>query len=500
MDIYNTMPSGVDDYSQVLGGVSDELVKAVIAGSQTGRDYNNVQNTGGSLKTESLDAMVRLLTSTEKHIVFWKALNKQSIYNTVHEYNQQLDYGNDAGGFNLEGEAPQFSDPTYRRKSALIKYLGFSGEVTHPAMLVRNADGINNWAREIQNKTMLLMRFIDKQIATANSKMVSTEFDGIFQQHFEAEEVGNSNLDTYFRSSQVIDARGKVLTDDLAQDAANSALNTNFGFADKIIASPNVFTNYVKQFGGLKRFTVGQGGAIVNATTGQSVKGIETQGLNLEFMSDIFFDRERAIGKNYNQAATHAKAPAAPVADGTTPTNVVNSIATSKFANFTGTYFYAVAARNRYGISALTLLKTTASTVANATDAVDLKFTAGAGAYAAESFIIYKTKKNQAAYTDPNAFYPVFEVSATQLTAGYDGAAAGLVRDRNLWIPAAQSALVTVVDPEYMEYLQLAPIMKMDLAITSPSKRFMVLNYGTPALYMPTKVIRIVNIGDIQPA
>ena len=196
MDIYNTMPGGVDDYSQVLGGVSDELVKAVIAGSQTGRDYNNVQNTGGSLKTESLDARVRLLTSTEKHIGFWKALNKQSIYNTVHEYNQQLDYGNDAGGFNLEGEAPQFSDPTYRRKSALIKYLGFSGEVTHPAMLVRNADGINNWAREIQNKTMLLMRFIDKQIATANSKMVSTEFDGIFQQHFEAEEVGNSNLDT----------------------------------------------------------------------------------------------------------------------------------------------------------------------------------------------------------------------------------------------------------------------------------------------------------------
>ena len=91
MDIYN-MPNGVDDYSSVLGGASDELVKAIVAGSQTGRDFNNVQNTGASLKTESLDAMVRVLTNTEKHIVFWKALNKQSIFNTVHEYNQQLDY------------------------------------------------------------------------------------------------------------------------------------------------------------------------------------------------------------------------------------------------------------------------------------------------------------------------------------------------------------------------------------------------------------------------
>ena len=86
------------------------------------------------------------------------------------------------------------------------------------------------------------------------------------------------------------------------------------------------------------------------------------------------------------------------------------------------------------------------------------------------------------------------------MTAGYGGAAAGKVRDRNFWIANTKSALVTVIDPEYLEYLQLAPIMKMDLAITSPSKRFMVLNYGTPAVYMPTKIIRIVNLGTIAPS
>ena len=498
-DIFN-MPNTVDDFSQVLGGASDELIKAVVAGSQTGRNFDGIQNSGASLKTESLDAMVRLLTNTEKHIVFWKMLNKQSIYNTVHEYNQQLDYGNDAGGFNLEGEAPQFSDPTYRRKSALIKYLGFSGEVTHPAMLVRNADGVNNWSREIQNKTQLLMRFINKSLTTANSKNVPTEFDGFFQQHFEAEEVGNSNVDTYFRSTQVIDARGQILTDDLVQDATDAAVNQNFGYVDKIIGSPTIFKNYVKQFDGLKRFNVGQPGAIQGAITGQSVKMIDSQFGPLDVVNDIFFDWKTA--KDYNAVATSSKAPAAPVAAAlpADPVAVENNIATSKFSGFTGDYWYGVTAKNRYGESALTVLDTTAVTVANATDAVDLKFTAGVGSYAATSFVIYRTVKNESDYKNAKAFHPIFEITVTELADGYGGALNGLVRDRNFWLPNTKSAMVTVIDPEYLEYLQLAPIMKMDLAITSPSKRFMVLNYGTPALYMPTKVIRIVNLGDQEPA
>jgi len=495
-DLYN-LPNGVEDYSKVLGGVSDELLKAVVAGSQTGRDFNDVENSGASLKTESLDAMVRLLTNTEKHIVFFKALNKQSIYNTVHEYNQQLDYGNDAGGFNLEGEAPQFSDPVYRRKSALIKYLGFSGEVSHPAMLVRNADGVNNWSREIQNKTQLLMRFINKSLATANSKNIPTEFDGLFQQHFEAEEVGNNSLDTYFASSQVIDARGSILTDDLVQDATDSAVNQNFGFVDKIIGSPTIFKNYVKQFDGLKRFNVGQPGAIQGAITGQSVAKIDSQFGAIDVMNDIFFDYQ--VPKNYNSAANSSKAPAIPVVGGA-PAVVVTTIPTSKFANFTGTYFYGVSARNHYGESALLPLNTTAVTVANATDAVDIQFTAGAGSYAATSFVIYRTEKNPASYQADKVYHKVFEITTAELAAGYGGAVATKVRDRNFFIANTKSALVTVLDPAYFEYLQLAPIMKMDLAITSPSKKFMVLNYGTPAMYMPTKIIRLVNLGTIQPS
>ena len=37
--------------------------------------------------------------------------------------------------------------------------------------------------------------------------------------------------------------------------------------------------------------------------------------------------------------------------------------------------------------------------------------------------------------------------------------------------------------------------MKMDLAILSPAYRFMVLLYGTPFLYAPKKMVRLINIG-----
>ena len=494
-DIYNSgNPFDVGSAQSVLGGAGEDLIKAVVAGSQTGRDYNNVINTGAGLKVESLDSMIKVLAARDEHIKFWKMLNKNSVYNTVHEYNQQLDYGNDSALFTQEGETPEFSDANYVRKAKLIKYMGLAGEVTLAAQLVKNADGKNNLARAVENRTRALMLAINRKLTTANSNMVPQEFDGFFQQHFEDSLVGNSVLDTYFNATQVIDARGHILTDSMIQDATNSVYNQNYGFADTIIGSPNIFNEYVKQYEDKHRFAIGTG-ANVGSEVGQSVTAIRTQFGKINVQNDIFFDQKIAV--NYNVSNEHAKAPAAPVVDGSTPIAVTTGVATSKFANFTGTYFYGVRARNRYGLSAMSLFSTTASTVANATDAVDLKWAAGTGSYAATSYVIYKTKKNESAYTNPNAYWPVFEVSATQLAAGYDGAGAGVVRDRNLWIPGAQSALVCTIDPEYLEYLQLAPIMKMDLAQTAPASRFMVLNFGTAAMYTPTKIVRILNIGDI---
>lgn len=475
-----------------------DLLKAMSAGAETGRTLDGQETSGSALKLESLEPTVKVLTNTDKHIVLWNQIPKDTAYNTVEEFNQLVDYGGNIGIFNNEGETPQFTDSIYRRESVKVKFTGVSGEVTHPFTLVRTGGIGNALANEVKNKTQYLMRALNKDIVTADESHVSTQFNGIFKQHKLAV-TGNSSLagavalDTYYNDSVVVDARGTYLTDDLVESAVNSVFQDNFGFVSQIIAKPVVFSDYVKQFHESKRVNVNSPiGGTTGATMGQAVNNIMTQAGMIGINSDIFFDFKQS--KVYNAAATNAKAPAAPVKD-TDAAAVID--ASNKFGStYAGDYYYAVAAKNQYGESALTLLNTaTIATTVASTESVDLDFSAGAGAYPAESYTIYRTEAVTVGDETNNKFYPLFTISVAELAAGYDGAVATKVRDRNRSIANTSSAMVYDNDPNVWGYKQLLPISRMDLAVTSPSRRFMVLNYGTPVLYAGKKIARIVNIG-----
>ena len=475
-----------------------ELAKAMSATSQTGQQLVGDLTAGAALKTESLDPMLKILTNQDRHIVLHKMLPKQQAYNTVEEFNQLIDYGLDTGIFNTEGETPQFTDSLYRRESALIKYTGISGEVTHPFTLVRLGSGVGDaLAQEVKNKTQFLIRALDKAYPVANSRNISTEFDGIFRQHYVGVtgSTDNASWDKYFNDSTVVDARGSILTDSLVAEAAHAVVNDNFGMVSQIFAPPIVFSNYAAQFTSMKVALLGYE-TTKDAVGGQSMKQIATQYGDADIVSDIFWDWKAS--KASSAAATHAKAPSAPVADATTPAAAVTDTENKFGSAFAGDYYYAVTARNRYGESALVSLTSSALNI-EATESADLKFSHTDGAYAAESFVIYKTEKD----ANPSAgakFYPVIELTRTDLTAGFDGGTTGVVRDRNRFIPNTYSAVVTENSLDVWGLKQLAPIMRMDLARTSPAFRFMILAYLTLVLYAPKKLARIINIGTITPS
>jgi hypothetical protein len=144
----------------------------------------------------------------------------------------------------------------------------------------------------------------------------------------------------------------------------------------------------------------------------------------------------------------------------------------------------------------------TTVTIANADDVVDLTFTATAGAFTPIAYIVYRSEKNPAASYANTVLYPIMTIPATgsdvkrgSLANGVDGGAAGKVRDRNRWLPATEEAILLQGDTDVIEFKQLAPLMKMPLAKLSPADRFMVLLYGTPIIYAPSKMVRYVNIG-----
>ncbi len=469
-----------------------DLIKAMSAGSQSGLQLEGQVTAGSSLKAESLDPTLKVLTNRDKHIVFWKMIPKQKAYNTVEEFNQLIDYGSDIGISNLEGETPTFVDSQFRRNAVLVRYMGVAGEVTHPFTLTRlggTSGQQNAMAIETYNKTQYLIRGIDKLLSIGNNDLVPTEFDGIFKQHFDG--VG-STLDGYSNDSSTIDARGFRLNDERVEEAVQSVVNDNFGNVSHIMSAPIVFSNYVKEFHESKRVNVGQPAAVVGATMGQSVNTIQTQNGAISVSQDIFFDWSPK--KAYNTAATSPKAPAAPTL---TTTATVQTDTSTKFTDGAGDYIWAVVAGNRYGESAMLLLNSgvTPLTVA-VTEAVDLDWAHTDGAYAATYFKVFRAPKDVTATTYLTAdYYEIFSITVAQWTAGYDGGSAGDVRDRNRSLPGTKRAIVWENSTDVYAYKQLAPVMKMDLAITSPSFRFMILNYGTPVLFAPKKIAIIRNIG-----
>lgn len=484
--------------------MNNDLLKAMEAGLMTGMQYADQLNNGGGLKIESLDAVIKVLEFSEKNLAFWKGMPKKKIYNTVHQYNQLVRYGQDVGIFNLEGETPQFTDSEYRRKPIVTKFMGIGGQVTHPATLVRiAAEGQDMYQLEVRNKTLKLLQQIDIALVTANSKVVPTEFSGVLQQHMEGilDIYGGSDnlsseeiLDKYFGDIAVINADGSVLTDAMIQQASNTIVNYRYGNATSIMANPIVFQNYVNEHTANKVLNLaGVSNNLSNRQSGLQITSTATQFGSIDFESDPFFAKKypRLQGSD----KTTDKAPAAPVADSSTPVAAVNPDTKTKFTGHAGSYYYAVAARNRYGLSQLVILNPNAAQAVTETQSVDLKFTAGVGSsYATTGFVIYRTVAD-AANLATAEFHPIFEIPVNALTTGWDGATAGLVRDRNRFIAGTTVAMVYQNSADILEYLQLADTMKMDFAITSPSRRFAILNYGTPCAYAPGKITMIYNIG-----
>lgn len=467
-----------------------ELAKALEAGEITGQQtLNSTTASGAPLKVEALDKTLKLITFTEADIVLWKKVPKLTATNTVEEYNQLSSYGTERGGFILEGELPQEEDSTYVRRSQLVKFMGVVKSVTHPMTLVNTMVG-NAIQREIQNGTMYILRKLNRSLTKAYSQYDATAFNGYYSQHQYNDGI-YTTLNDYFKNNDVvIDLRGSALTEEVIEQASE-AIVENFGRVTDLFAPPKVLSGFVKGFYGNKFIPV-NGTGITSATMGQKVKNFASQFGDIDLNYDLFMNK--GVKKAYNSAATHPNAPA--VVTGVSVTPVAATVADSMWATTdAGNYYFGVVASNRFGESAFTPLNPSAVAAIVAAGAADLAFTPGSSPNPATSFTFYRSNKNPVSLASAT-FYPTFTISLAEFVAGYDGGTANTsARDNNRIMPNTDQAFLTGMDEEVLSYKQLAPLMKMDLAVISPAYRFMVLQYGTPMLYAPKKFVRFINIG-----
>jgi len=475
---------GLNGFGTIRAQDLDELSKALEAG------YQVVNQTGGSaLRVESLEASLKVVTFTNAHIKLWKKIPKSPAYSTVEEYNQLSAYGA-AGAFSFtrEGELPQATDSTYTRRTQLVKFLGTTREITHPATLVHPAHG-DVVSLEAQNGILYVLERVEDSLFHGDSSLA---FDG------EAEQW--DGLDALIDPTQFIDLEGQPIQEADIEEAANQIVEA-FGYPTDMFLGTRVMSDLVKTFYPRERIMLP---APVGGQVGHAVNTIATQAGVVQFNPDVFLRQLESPPA----AATSANAPLTPQA----PTSAVGALTTADWAKLLGTpaanteFGYAVTACNRFGESAPVFIAAnqalTPAQVA-AGNNIDLQVLNAAviGANPPEYMKIYRTRPlaaGAAVSANVNDYSLILKVPVLSQAAGVAAVTgAGGGRDLNFLIPFTQIAYMGELTPQVLTFRQLAPLMKMDLAVLAPAYRFMVLLYGTPILFAPQKFLRLVNIGQI---
>lgn len=470
---------GLQDYEQLDGfGLGTyqqvaELNKALSAGYDIPATSGGVS--GSALRVESLEASLKVITYQMQHIKFWQKIPKLPAYSTVEEYNRLVTYGGEGGVFTPEGELGEYDDATYSRQVALVKYLQTVRKVTHPLTLVRAAHG-DIVGNEVRNGIMWLLGKLEFYLYWGNRGLrfnfptnEGHQFDGI-----------NSLIDP----ANVIDALGDPLSEDIIETAANVVVE-NYGIPTDIFIGTKPLADLAKIMFPKERIVVpfkeGQIGVPLNTFASQA--GI------LAFNPDVFLRKRYVVPGT--TAATSGKAPLTPTLTGATQAGASGG-AWNKTNNGWGTYRYACTANNRYGESA-----PSASTAGNAPISSDADKYAvvctnnvAADPNPVEWYNVYRTVAGGGA-TDPH--YLVYQFAASSQGAGV---AQTTWNDLNAICANVHKVFIGELTPAVISFKQLAPMMKMDLAVVEPSIRWLQLLYGTPVIYAPKKWVIIKNIGE----
>lgn len=484
---------GMKDYEDVggfgiaKGGIDEveNLTKALSAG------FDNPPTVGGgALRVESLEATLRIVTFSQKNVRGWRGSPKLPAYNTVEEFNILSAYGNEGGAFTDEGDLPETQDSSYERKTALIKFMGTTGEITHPMMMVRPAHG-NVQALETQNKATYLLEQLERAFFGARSDMIAQEPDGIYKQILDGNGVTDPNTidPTGAGTTTIIDLRGGNLTEDIIENASNLVAE-NYGAPTDLYSFPRQFSNLAKSQFDRKRFNVPPAAALgPEGRIGFSVTEQMTGAGLIQFQPDIFIRPGRRDGiKVAPIAATSTKAPAAP----TIAIGAPGVDAASKFTTATdGTFVWIATAVNRFGES-ISSAGTAATAIVGApapgAEAVLLTVADGGGANPATAYRIYRTVDGS---TDITTAQLVTIVAATS------GPGTGaLYTDRDWWVPGAGMSCLIQRNLQNISIRQLAPMLKIPLATVAASIRWMQLLYWTLILYSPLKNVLFINVGE----
>jgi len=500
----------------------DQLLKAVETEYELG---SSTSATGlDPLKLENLSAYMASIVADNETIKLSKSLKRIPCTSNMYEVPRHLTHGTWFGNYGNFGEQLGLGDnqeTDHDRALVKIKYQVENREVSIAASLINlyGGQGTNktsggridgkayNQALEIETTSGLQEMAINenKGLWFGNSSVDPRAFDGILELHKykkQGDPTSKHTPEEYSQLKNVFDLRGSKLTYGKLNEVQR-AIMSQWGMANSFFGAPSIIDDLSSaDLELIRRINQNEPKQLENLTVGQSISAFNSQlGGKIALNWDFHLERHvegTGTGENYGDSwkindpnqNIRTNAPASP---GTTSNTAVGD-ALSKFgATDAGDYFYAVAAVGDYGLSKLVLMNATAVTVA-AGQSVDLVFADGAGTYPTRGYVIYRSEKDAPDAT--GYFYPIFEISTSELAAGYDGGAATVVRDRNRTLVHTQDAVMFYNDPRIIHVPELLPLTRIPLARTQLSDKFALAHFYALAMPTPQKIAIIRNVGN----
>ena len=479
---------------QGFGGSSVAELEALRKALTVDHTYAGAPGTftgAGSLQVESLDSALKSVTFSDRNLAIWPRIPKDKAYSTVEEYVRQTSYGEsqDGGFFDSEaGVTPHSEDPNWNRQLQRVRYIGTTRSVSHVSTLVKTI-GSPMVAKAVEAGTKWILQQMERQLWTANGYFgnatgifdgdtadvpaTSLKYNGLDQQiragdsDTKAQYTGFEGYDDDI--SVIVNVEGNVPDEDAIEEGARIQAS-NFGvpthlFLDYKAHSDISRTFYPKEWyprpGMMQN---GQAGFILS-------KFISSAGI-FELVGTRFLSPRRSV-----LSAAQSDAPSTPVSGG----GVAVANTSSNLA--AGTYFYRVSAVGQNGES----LACAEFPVAGLAIAADqhAALTINPGTVGAQYYSVFRTETTGADY---------LFVGLVSDSTGNGGGATFV--DAGNWEAGTARAYQLSLTSDELVWRQLAPLMKMDLAVISPAYRWMQMLYGTPIVFAPRHHVIYDNIGQ----
>ncbi len=465
----------------------------------------------GALTPQDLEALLNHMTWRDKHMVLWNLLKPtmEPAYSTVIEYSQQIGYGISEGGYVSQMENPDEADPSFKRRTAFLKFLRQQYKYSDVATMVRSIASPEKKAKE--GSIARLMRTFIRSMYNGDDAMIPESVTG-FKKTIE----GNGS------TRHIVDLRGNLPTQ---QNFANlsEAIMNNYGDPDGLFLLCS--TSGLNQLGriitegsaNMQRWNYGvmaDGGVSI----GNRVSQINTQFGVIYPKADLFLGYEFESNKPprvntgtdpavISEGQTSRFAPKQP-----TLTSVVvdaPSVTGSKWVasgdafrlSDSAKYSYRVAAGNKFGLSQATTLTQAGSNVL-AGGSITVTITpATSDPNPPTYYVVFSDKAEGYGALDPtNNFRAIGRVAAS-------GMSAVTFVDLNAVLPGTSVMflldLSTQGDMRAFGIRRLGSLFSQPLAKNGPFEWGITNLYFTPVYYQTLRMTMLTNVptgdGEVNP-